>query len=809
MLFLSDRSTRVTLTVISCILSSCMGTAMADPERLDLAGAVIVVSSDDSLPGRAAGLLRDEVEKRTAIQLPLLNTRPGAGQPCIEIHTLAMAEHLRLPDGLEPPSAADGYAVWVDRSQPAPTIFLLGHDDRATLYAAGRLLRSLSMSEGRLELPEDIRVSTSPQVAIRGHQLGYRGTNNAYDAWDVAQYDQYIRDLIVFGTNAIELIPPERPPRGESPQQYSPHMQLHPWEMNRQLSTLLGSWGIDVWMWVPVIVDVDDPEQAQDELSRMRELFRSCSHLSDIFVPGGDPGHTPPRILLPWLSRLADVLHEVHPEARLWVSNQGFTPQQNADLYDFLRTEEPDWLEGIVFGPWVKHSLAEARSRTPRQFRIRRYPDICHNLRCQYPVPDLDPAFCQALGREPYNPRPRAMAHIHNSMAHLADGYLTYSDGVPDDVNKIIWNASSWDSSQTVEQILTEYGRYFISDQHGEAIAEGLLKLEDNWKGPLPANERVEPTLAYWQNIERQLPAAAQTNWRLQLALLRANYDAYLQRRLLRHQRIEADAMDRLRQAPQLGAATAIAEARAVLSQVETDQTAAELRARMIELGAQLFQTIGLQLDTPNYRARNPERGAVLDFLDFALNDAPWLESQFEQILTVDDHAEQLRRLQLIVNWEDPGPGGCYDDLGHVGRQPHLVRQSPWTADPGFVSSPQSEFSSRVDRSRLKLNARRLSWANQAQTLFGTPLRMRYTDLDPAARYRLRATYTGRFRASMRLVADQTWEVHGPVPQPAEPWPMEFDIPQAATSDGTLDLQWELVAQRGCQVAEVWLIKEQ
>jgi hypothetical protein len=34
---------------------------------------------------------------------------------------------------------------------------------------------------------------------------------------------------------------------------------------------------------------------------------------------------------------------------------------------------------------------------------------------------------------------------------------------------------------------------------------------------------------------------------------------------------------------------------------------------------------------------------------------------------------------------------------------------------------------------------------------------------------------------------------------------MEFSIPREATSDGVLDLQWDLVKGRGCQVAEVWL----
>jgi len=86
---------------------------------------------------------------------------------------------------------------------------------------------------------------------------------------------------------------------------------------------------------------------------------------------------------------------------------------------------------------------------------------------------------------------------------------------------------------------------------------------------------------------------------------------------------------------------------------------------------------------------------------------------------------------------------------------------------------------------------------------------MRYTGLDPEAKYRLRVTYAGRFRATMRLMADQTHEIHGPLKQPSKLWPVEFEIPQAATADGQLNLQWELIQQRGCQVAEVWLLKDE
>jgi hypothetical protein len=48
-------------------------------------------------------------------------------------------------------------------------------------------------------------------------------------------------------------------------------------------------------------------------------------------------------------------------------------------------------------------------------------------------------------------------------------------------------------------------------------------------------------------------------------------------------------------------------------------------------------------------------------------------------------------------------------------------------------------------------------------------------------------------------------------PQPVRP--IEFDIPHAATAHGDLDLSWYREAGlggngRGCEVAEVWLIKK-
>ncbi len=51
-----------------------------------------------------------------------------------------------------------------------------------------------------------MNLTSSPHYAVRGHQLGYRPKTNAYDAMTVEMWDQYIRELAIFGTNTIELL---------------------------------------------------------------------------------------------------------------------------------------------------------------------------------------------------------------------------------------------------------------------------------------------------------------------------------------------------------------------------------------------------------------------------------------------------------------------------------------------------------------------------------------------------------------------------------------------------------------------------
>src|SRR5262249_41565478 len=188
-------------------------------------------------------------------------------------------------------------------------------------------------------------------------------------------------------------------------------------------------------------------------LKEWAEVFKALPRLDAVFVPGGDPGGTPPALLFALLEKQTANVRKFHPKCQMWVSAQGFS-KAGTDEFLALLAKDPPWLAGVVHGPQVRMSLAAFRKAVPAHIPIRDYPDITHSRHCQYPVPDWDVAFALTEGREGSNPRPVAMANIYRlSRPHTA-GFITYSEGCHDDVNKCIWSALGWDETADVREIL-------------------------------------------------------------------------------------------------------------------------------------------------------------------------------------------------------------------------------------------------------------------------------------------------------------------------------------------------------------------
>jgi hypothetical protein len=461
-----------------------------------------------------------------------------------------------------------------------------------------------------------------------------------------------------------------------------------------------------------------------------------------------------------------------------------------------------------VYGPWTKDTLQHTRESVPKQYSIRRYPDITHTVRSQYPIPNWDEAWAQTYERQPIMPTPTQSAHICNLLAKYADGAVAYSDGTGDDVNKAVWSAMLWNPQADLRSLLVQYGRYFIGPEFAAEVEDGLLALEKNWTGSAMTNANVPATLAHWQAMENRAPLKVKSNWRFQQFLVRAYVDVYVQRRLQHETALMNEARALLRgfvqgTQPGMQANAAMDAAEALLDKADPEAAAPGFRAKVGELAAALKQSIGMQLGA-KYGASGPDRGAVLDTMDAPITDAPWWKERFAALRQEPDEQAKIAGIKEILDWENPGPGGFYDDLGNGanGKQPHLVTAPGWKQDPGFVVSPGDGHGGPKDGP--------LSWRHQAETLYWTPLRMRYEGLDPDSAYRLKATYAGRYKATLQLSVDGK-QLGDPVKTPPEGTQVEFDIPKRATADGVLELQWDATESpkgRGPQVAEVWLIKQ-
>jgi hypothetical protein len=648
---------------------------------------------------------------------------------------------------------------------------------------------------------------THPVVPLRGHQLGYRPKTNSYDGFDVRMWEQYIRDLVVFGANAVELLPPFTDDESNSPM-----FPLPPIKMLLEMDRLLVKYDMEAWIWYPLMHgDYSKAENVKKSLQENDAIFSSLPKIDAIFIPGGDPGHTPPKLLFDYLKKKTAVLHKYHPDAEMWVSPQGFDKKWMDEFLQLVR-EKPDWLTGIVYGPQVRISLEQLRKEVPEQYLIRRYPDITHNYDAQYPVADWDFAFAATANRESINPRPAAQKMIFNlTGTNNYHGFITYSEGVNDDVNKMVWSSLGWNPDANLMEVLQDYSRYFIGPKHAGDFAQGMLDLENNWEGLLIGNNSIYTTLLKFQSMEREALPNVRLNWRFQLALFRAYYDAYTRSRLLTETQLEEKAMSILRRAPEMGSTIAMEQAAQILLQAHTNEVGQDWKRKVFEMAEALFQSIRMQKSVGKYFAADVRRGANLDLIDYPLNNRVWLQEQFARIATIEGERERLAEIEEITQWENPGPGGFYDDLGDLGKHSHVVMKNNYERDPAFLSAPFIGYTIG-ERTRNW----RVSWARYIHTLYDQPLEMHYSGLDPAAQYEVKVTYTKDLyggNKKIRMVADDAIEVHPYIDKPMPIQPLKFDIPLKATSDGSLTLKWisELDqggTGRGCQIAEVWLMKK-
>lgn len=505
---------------------------------------------------------------------------------------------------------------------------------RGLVFAYGRFLRKTEYADGNVYLVEDIDGDYCPDKKIRGHQLGYRTTPNTYDAWDYDDYFRYYLDIMYMGCNTVEHIPYEG-----MESRRNRLMKYDEQEFLVKATEMADELDLDVSLWYPN----QEEESHEQAAERRRKLLETLPRADILFPPGGDPGEMPADEFIDHCIAIKKAAETVFPEIEMWPSAQAphSIPNWGDTLVESLKSE-PEEINGIIYGPNHAFDLDTLRRKVPGKYPIRFYPDITHNVRCEYPVhfdrDDWHFALTTGLGRECTNPRPMEYRRIHRITSPYVCGSVSYSEGITDDVNKFIWSDMDFDPEVTIRDSLLDYARLFFPGAPADKLADGILRLELDWACDPGENPGIDSTLELFESLRAEYPSL-DGNWRFDQLIFRAECDWVLRYRRIFEHKLVKRAKAAMKKGDLEGAKKAL--------EGEYCEKYAEVRADITALAQHLFDEIGLQTDIEHYCADNWERGAVLEIIDLPVTDRAWLLNRlaFADTLPEDERADFAARV--------------------------------------------------------------------------------------------------------------------------------------------------------------------
>lgn len=329
---------------------------------------------------------------------------------------------------------------------------------------------------------------------------------------------------------------------------------------------------------------------------------------------------------------------------------------------------------------------------------------------------------------------------------------------------------------------------FFFGPEVAEKSTNGIFALEQNWVGPVIENEGIMKTLALWKDMEAQYPMLAK-NWRWQQLVMRAYYDAYIKVRLTYETDLELKVYDILAKADSIGADHAINDALICLMKANTELVAQNLKQKVFNYAEALFHSIGAQTSVLKYNARSAERGAILDFIDYPLNNRWWLEDEFEKVKKLSTEKEKLARIKFIRTYQFPGDGSFYDNISSVAAK-HVTSETDDAIDYLWENNG-------VSRKRLSTQ------------LFQFTPTLEYDELDSNQDYLIRVSGFGEalLRANGKRLKPSKYE------KGFEQF-KEFPLPKNLIKAGTLKITFDtpdedhLNWRQQSKVTDVWLLKK-
>ena len=763
----------------------------------------------------------------------------------------------------------EGFLVRLGADEARPLLIAAGVDERGTLYAVGEILRRVTLGPDSLDVPDDLDVRTAPAFEVRGTQYGQsyiaKSKGKVRD-WTPEETQRVILDYALAGANTFDTEPG---PMFEFLRSFGLMTQAG---FGANTGSGPAEWEGQESIGRTGYVCLSVPEAVEAQVAACEAQFKDGPAFDFIKFQGGDGGGCECDRCDPYgltfikvVERMAAAIHKYHPATRIWFTNQKFDVDDDEAILAYLREEPREWLWAWGYGPGSDGMSWQPGHRQTHHMDLFRYPGfgpfdrynqyLIHQLPPQqtlmhyneithwrysqhgyvqmYPRADRngdlppwwnhfiyerrpDQALTMVYDRLTFYAWPRFYHWVFGEVNRYGAGDITHSSGHHDHFNQWMWQRLLWAPQTSVEGVVDEYCRTWFGAETAPAMAEALFQLEENLEEDpeVPITEKAGIDRYYDLVAEAgsRIPAHVMpTQWLWREYMQKGALDKYV--KLAVRQQREAQARVETRVAEALASDdldAVAAECGGWLGEIEESPEMAALREQAMRLGEESNAIFGVR----NEGMYNLEH----DYIGVG-----WLKRQLERALAAASEPEKRELLRMIVAYEDPGPGGFYDNLGTFNPCPNVVAGYPYDHGQPYVA-PMLDEGNRPSQRSMHFTQ------DEARGVA-----LEYRGLDPNAAYRIRFTfvrpwYQERYAHRMNQKSQSIYADDLLVAKDVElPLQMSdfftFEIPREATADGTLTVrlekardvaagdrvsveQWRNSGGWGTLVSEVWLMKE-
>jgi len=194
----------------------------------------------------------------------------------------------------------------------------------------------------------------------------------------------------------------------------------------------------------------------------------------------------------------------------------------------------------------------------------------------------------------------------------------------------------------------------------------------------------------------------------------------------------------------------------------------------------------------------------MIDYINYPLNNRWWIEDQLALVHQLPNKDEQLKKLQRIIDWENPGPGGYYEAVGHVGKSLHMIKlQNAGDSMRHYYDLPMPT-QRNIGPERNKL---RISFHVYHDDLPA----LKYNALDPIGKYTVKLFSQ---RESPLQIDGQLAKKIRTGEQFDQVIEQEFEVPARALEDGKIELTWAPLDEKQLNwrqrhyVTDVWILRQ-